>query len=208
MTFVLALIMVAVGSTMALADPLPQPRIDFMVKGDAGQGFTFVYRHHDGKLRIEQKMPGVPPDSAAIVNLATGKAVVSTGGGLAIELSADALPFKLNPGALDGKRTGSANVAGEACDVWEVAVPAARVADTSVAPSKVIYCITRDGIALRAEFARPSDGRPFVMAVSEVARVAQDPKLFEPPAGVPVTKASELIKRLPGGLLGKVLSNH
>lgn len=73
------------------------------------------------------------------------------------------------PASGSWRKVGPAVIAGEACTIWESA-------DTDNHPTD--FCYTDDGLLLGAT----QSGRLVVQAVS-VARVPQDPQLFEPPEG-------------------------
>jgi hypothetical protein len=79
------------------------------------------------------------------------------------------------------KRTGTDNVAGEACAIWEFA------AGEGETPGDA--CVTRDGIPLRVV-----SGGQTVMLAKSIARGPQDPALFAPPAGYEVVDMGECMR--------------
>ncbi|NWG91307.1 MAG: hypothetical protein HXY21_02205 [Parvularculaceae bacterium] len=80
------------------------------------------------------------------------------------------------------QKTGTDEVAGEACAVYEIAAEAQGDAPGSA-------CVTRDGIPLRVV----SGGRTVMLAKS-ISRGAQDPALFAPPAGYEVVDMGECMR--------------
>jgi hypothetical protein len=99
------------------------------------------------------------------------------------DLGAAARAFGVDPAdEARAKRTGTDEVAGEKCAVWEVA-PAT---DAEAAGSA---CIARDGVMLRA-----SSGGQTVMEAKSITRGPQDPALFAPPAGYEIVDMGECMR--------------
>lgn len=200
MYFVLIFLLLASAAVPAKANPLPQPSTDFAVKSKGPEGSSFTYRYHDGKLRVDIKLAGIPMATTGIVDISARKVLALIGApdsAMAVELDLNEAQFGLAPSSLDAKQVGSATVAGEQCDLFEVVAPPAKIAAKSVPPSKTISCITSDGITLRTE-AVSNARHQVVMEAIEITRVPQDPKLFAPPPGTKVMKVPAGM----GGLLG------
>jgi hypothetical protein len=80
------------------------------------------------------------------------------------------------------QKTGTDEVAGEPCAVYEFAAETDKDAAGSA-------CVTRDGIPLRV-----ISGGQTVMLAKSIARGAQDPALFAPPAGYEVVDMGECMR--------------
>jgi hypothetical protein len=80
------------------------------------------------------------------------------------------------------KRTGTDEVAGEKCAVWEIAAEAEGEAAGSA-------CIARDGVPLRM-----TSGGQTVMQAKSITRGPQDPAQFAPPAGYEVVDMGECMR--------------
>jgi hypothetical protein len=202
----LALAIVVLCATPALSDPLPQPRIDFEASSKGPAGTTFFYRHHEGKLRIDVKLPGTQVAATSLVDISGRRVVAMVGpatGGMAVELDLNEAEFGLPPGLLDAKRAGAARVAGEPCNLWEVTHPPPRTTTRAALPSATIACITPDGIPLRTETVT-NNVRQVVMEAITVTRAAQDPSLFIVPPGTKIMKAPAAMQ----GLLGAISGSH
>jgi hypothetical protein len=203
---VLALTIVVLCATPALSEPLPQPRTDFEASSKGPAGTTFVYRHHEGKLRVDMKVPSAQVAATSLVDIAGRKVVAMVGpatSGVAVELDLNEAEFGLLPGLLDAKRVGATTVAGEPCNLWEVTYPPSRSATRAALPSASIACITPDGIPMRTETVTKGTHQ-VVMEAMTVTRVAQDPNLFVVPPGTKIMKAPAAMQ----GLLGAFSGNH
>jgi hypothetical protein len=203
---VLALTIVVLCATPAVSEPLPQPRTDFEASSKGPAGTTFVYRHHDGKLRVDMRVPSAQVAATSLVDISGHKVVAIMGpatSGVAVELDLNEAEFGLPPGLLDAKRIGATSVAGEPCNLWEVTYPPSRSATRAGLPSATIACITPDGIPLRTETVTNST-RQVVMEATTVTRAAQDPNLFVVPPGTKIMKAPAAMQ----GLLGAFSGNH
>jgi hypothetical protein len=203
---VLALTIVVFCATPAISEPLPQPRTDFEASSKGPAGTTFVYRHHEGKLRVDMKVPSAQMAATSLVDISGRKVVAMVGpatSGVAVELDLNEAEFGLLPGLLDAKRVGAATVAGEPCNLWEVTYPPSRSATRAPLPSASIACITPDGIALRTETVT-NGTHQVVMEATTMTRVAQDPNLFVVPRGTKIMKAPAAMQ----GLLGAFSGNH
>ena len=203
---VLALTIVVLCATPAISEPLPQPRTDFEASSKGPAGTTFVYRHHEVKLRVDMTVPGAQMAATSLVDISGRKVVAMVGpatSGVAVELDLNEAEFGLLPGLLDAKRVGAATVAGEPCNLWEVTYPPSRSATRAALPSASIACITPDGIPLRTETII-NGKHQVVMEATAAARVAQDPNLFVVPPGTKIMKAPAAMQ----GLLGAFSGNH
>jgi hypothetical protein len=203
---VLALTIVVLCATPAISEPLPQPRTDFEASSKGPAGTTFVYRHHEGKLRVDMKVPSAQVAATSLVDIAGRKVVAMVGpatSGVAVELDLNEAEFGLLPGLLDAKRVGATTVAGEPCYLWEVTYPPSRSATRAALPSASIACITPDGIPMRTETVTKGTHQ-VVMEAMTVTRVAQDPNLFVVPPGTKIMKAPAAMQ----GLLGAFSGSH
>jgi hypothetical protein len=167
------------GATASQADPLPLPSVDYASKATMTGGITMASRHSNGKLRVEMQVPGMPQGMTAYIDLRAKKGVTVMSmpgmGNMAIEVDlGEGEEYGLAVGR--GTRTGSANVAGETCDLWEV-----ESNRRDVKKAEAIACITSDSIPLRME-ATINGKREVVFEVTELSRARQDPKLLTPPA--------------------------
>jgi hypothetical protein len=79
------------------------------------------------------------------------------------------------------KRTGTDNIAGECCAIWEFAAGEGETPGTA--------CVTRDGIPLRVV-----SGGETVMLAKSINRGAQDPAFFAAPAGYEVVDMGECMR--------------
>lgn len=99
------------------------------------------------------------------------------------DLGAAARAFGVDPAdEARAKKTGTDEVAGEKCAVWEIAAEAEGEAAGSA-------CIARDGIPLRM-----TSGGQTVMQAKSIARGPQDPALFAPPAGYEIVDMGECMR--------------
>src|SRR5215475_10241921 len=60
----------------ARAEPVPLPSVDYMATGTMGNRGTLTVRHHEGKLRTDMLMAGLPIPALVIVDLTTRKALI------------------------------------------------------------------------------------------------------------------------------------
>jgi hypothetical protein len=161
------------------ADPLPIPSTDYATTAKVAGGMTMKSRHSNGKMRVEMTAPGMPGPMTAYIDLRAKKAVTVMNapgmGNVAMESDLGG-GQEYGVAAGQGKRVGSATVAGEACDLWEV-----DSEQKEMKGSKAIACLTSDSIPLRME-ATVNGKRQTVFEVTELSRGPQDPKLFSPPA--------------------------
>lgn len=173
----------------ALADPIPHPKIDYAAKGTLlGRG-TFSVRHHAGTLRMDMAVPGTPGAIAGLINLGNRKVLMQMPGTkMAMEIAfGDDASFGQVAG--DGKMTGTATVAGERCNLWEVA---------ATKGDPVVACITADGIGLRTETVVEGK-RQTVMEVTEFTRAPQEAALFSLPPDTQIIRAPGELRALFGG---------
>ncbi|OFW98986.1 MAG: hypothetical protein A3E78_00625 [Alphaproteobacteria bacterium RIFCSPHIGHO2_12_FULL_63_12] len=96
------------------------------------------------------------------------------------DLGAMAGAFGVDPAAeAIAKRTGTDNVAGLSCAVWEF--------EAAAAPGSA--CVTRDGIVLRV-----ISGGATALEAKSIERGPQDPALFAPPAGYEIVDMGECLR--------------
>lgn len=182
------LLFIACCTLPAAAEPLPQPAVEFMAKGTlAGRG-DLTMRHKEGKLRMDMSVSGAPVSMSGIIDVAARKALMimplATKTAIEIEFGSDA---NLGHMVGDGKMTGSAMVAGEKCNLWEVNAPKAQ--------GPAIVCITADGIGLRTEVLANGQ-RHTIMEITELSRGRQDPELFSLPPDTKIIKPPSNLKDL------------
>jgi len=165
--------------SFAQADPLPIPSVDYSIKATMTGGMTMISRHSNGKLRVDVQPPGMPQPMTSYFDLRTrkGVSVMSVPGmaPMAIEMELD---DKGGHGVATGtgQRVGSATIAGEACDLWQV-----EPTDTEDKTADTVSCVTADGIPLRVE-ATVNGKRETVFEATEISRAPVDAKLMTPPA--------------------------
>ena len=201
---VLALTIVVLCATPAISEPLPQPRTDFEASSKGLAGTTFIYRHHEGKLRVDMKVPSAQMAATSLVDISGRKVVGIVGpptSGIAVELDLNEAAFGLPPGLVDAKRIGAMSVAGEPCNLWEVTHPSSRAPTRTALPSATISCITPDGIPLRTETVT-NGAHQVIMEATTVTRTAQDPNLFVVPPGTKIMKAPAAMQGLLGAFSG------
>ena len=171
----------ALFSVSVQAEPLPMPQVDYAVKAKMIGGMTMTGRHASGKMRMEMTAPGVPIPMTAYIDLKTRKVitVMSMPGMTPMAMEADIGTEEAPPVAIgEGRRVGTATVAGETCDLWQVE------GKSSVEKSlDAVACISNDGIPLRFE-ATMEGKRQMVFEVTEITRGPQDPKAMIPPANL------------------------
>jgi hypothetical protein len=162
----------------ASADPLPLPNVDYASKAKITGGIAISSRHSGGKLRVEMQVPGMPQGMVAYIDLRAKKGVSVMSmpgmGNMAVELDiGDGEQYGVAVGR--GKRVGSATVAGETCELWEI-----EGDRRDIKKAEAVACITADSIPLRME-ANVNGKREVVFEVTEFTRGPQDPKLLAPP---------------------------
>ena len=189
-----------VVSGPAAADPLPTPTVDFALKAKLRDGGSLDLSHAGGKMRMEMLPKASPAMVVGLIDLKTGKIVVMVRSMPKMAVQTDLPPeynFAMLAGAGSGTHVGTAQVAGENCDLWKVETSSATTGPTTA-------CITADGIALRTEV--EIQGKPQVIyEATALTRGPQDPQLFVMPTGVQTIKipkgasAAALPSLLPGG---------
>lgn len=172
------------GTTAAYAEPVPLPTADFQVKAKMMSKGEMTLHHHAGKTRVEMQMPNLP-EIVGIMDLKTRKMLMI---GAIPGMSDMAIEVELGNGANygqaigNGHRVGTATVAGENCELWQM-----DEAKDKKHGGPVTICLSSDHIPLRTEVTM--DGKQnVVMEVTEIKRVPQDPSLFAVPADVHVMK--------------------
>lgn len=177
------------GFASAAAEPLPSPSVDYRARARALQGIELSVAHHAGQLRVEVKSDNLPNPMVSLIDLSKDDMIVlmDLPGMDRIAVEMDLPPgFSYSDPKREGKRTGSSQVLGEACDLWQFR---AKSLDQPVES-----CITADGIALRTTTA--VGGKPMTLfEVLELERAPQAPDDFVLPKGVKP-------RRLPSGIRG------
>jgi hypothetical protein len=186
------------GATSAPAEPVPLPTEDFQVKARMMDKGDITLHHHAGKTRIEMQMPGLP-EITGIMDLKARKMLMM---GAVPGMSNMAIEIKLGDGANygqaigNGHRVGTAMVAGENCELWQM-----DAAKDKKHGGPVTVCLSSDHIPLRTEVTM--DGKPqVVMEATEIKRVPQDPSLFAVPADVHVMKMPKGLGEAIPGMVG------
>src|ERR1044071_4412378 len=152
----------------ARSEPLPLPAIDYQAKAKMIGGGAVTIHHAGGKLRLDIQPPGLPQPITDIVDLPAHKMIMI---GAVPGMNSMAMEIDIGKDASygtvtgNGKRVGSATVAGESCELWEV---------EGKAGGPVTACIARDNIPLKTE-ATIEGKRRTVMEVTELQRTRQDP---------------------------------
>lgn len=172
------------GVTGALAEPVPLPAVDFQAKAKMMNKGEMTIHHAGNMTRVEMQMPGLP-EVVGIMDLGKRKMLMM---GAVPGMSNMAIEIGLGKGAHygqaigNGRRVGTAMVAGESCELWQM-----DEAKDHKHGGQVTVCLASDHIPLRTEVM--NDGKPqVVMEVTEVSRVPQKPSLFEVPDDVQVMK--------------------
>lgn len=169
----------------ASAEPLPMPSIDYSTKATVAGGATMLSRHSKGKLRVEMQVPGMPQPMTSYIDLNAkkGVAVISAPGmpAMAMEIEfGDGEEYGVAVG--QGKRIGTAVVAGEPCNLWQI-----ESSQKEMKEAAAVTCVTADSIPLRME-ATVDGKREVVLEVTELLRGPQDPKLFTLPSNLKVMR--------------------
>ena len=172
------------GLATARAEPIPLPTIDYQAKAKMMGGSAVTIHHSGGKLRMEIQPHGLPQAITGIMDLPAHKMIMI---GAVPGMSNMAMEIDIGKDASygqvvgEGKRVGTATVAGENCELWEVE------SKTGLNGEPVTACISRDNIPLRTE-ATFEGKRRAIMEVTELQRTRQDPALFVLPANIQVMK--------------------
>lgn len=174
------------GMTRAAAEPIPLPTVDFEASAKTMGSGTMTMHHSGDRARVETDMGPMPV--TGIMNLKTRKMYMLMSipglGNTAMEVAIGDANYGQVYG--NGKRVGSDTVAGEPCELWEMA-GAKPGHENAHFGGPVIVCLSRDHIPLRTE-ATVNGKRKKISEVTEVKRVKQDPSLFELPKGVKIMK--------------------
>jgi len=176
----LALVLSSIA-VAALAEPVPLPSVDYMATGNMGSRGMLTVRHHEGKLRTDMLMAGLPIPALILVDLTTRKALIHMPqpgwqGAMEVDLGQAG---GMGPVTGEGTKAGTSTVAGETCDVWQMT--------SRQSGNPLAACITADGIHLLTQVT--IDGAPVtVMEMTAVTRAPQDPGVFELPPGVPIIR--------------------
>ena len=171
------------GLEAARAEPIPLPSVDYQAKAKMMGGSAVTIHHSGGKLRMEIQPHGLPQitgimDMSAHKMIMIGAVPGMNNMAMEIDIGKDASYGQVMG---DGKRVGTATVAGESCELWEVE------SKTGFNGEPVTACISHDNIPLRTE-ATFEGKRRAIMEVTELQRTRQDPALFVLPANLQVMK--------------------
>ncbi len=174
------------GTTRAFAEPVPLPTVDFEIKATMMDSGTMTMHHSGDKARVEADVGPMP--ITGIMDLKTRRMYMLMSipglGNTAMEVGIGDASYGQVYG--NGKRVGSDTVAGEPCELWEMA-GAKPGHENAHFGGPVIVCLSRDHIPLRTE-ATVNGKRKTISQVTEIKRVQQDPSLFVLPKGVKVMK--------------------
>jgi hypothetical protein len=174
------------GVTRAVAEPVPLPTVDFEVTATMMGSGTMTMHHSGDKARVETDVGPMP--LTGIMDLKTRKMYMLMSipgiGKTAMEVSIGDASYGQVYG--NGKRVGSDTVAGEPCELWEMAA-AKPGHENKHFGGPVIVCLSSDHIPLRTE-ATVNGKRKIISEVTEIKRVKQDPSLFVLPKGVNIVK--------------------
>jgi len=186
------------GLAAARAEPIPLPNVDYQAKAKMIGGSAVTIRHSGGKLRMEIQPHGLAQTITGIMDLPAHKMIMigavpgMSNMGMEIDIGKDASYGQV---VGEGKRVGTATVAGESCELWQVD------SKTAFNAEPVTVCLSRDNIPLRTE-ATFEGKRRAVMEVTELQRARQDPALFVLPANIQLIKLPKGV--MPGtGVPGK-----
>lgn len=171
----------AAGAMASRAEPIPLPNTDYSVKAKMVGGMTMTSRHSKGKIRMDMNAPGMPLPMTAYIDLKTRKIItlMSVPGmsNMAVEAN---LGEEETPGVAvgEGRRVGSASVAGEACDLWQI-----EGKSKMEKSANAVVCISHDAIPLQLQ-ATIDGKRETIFEVTEITRGPQDIKALTPPANL------------------------
>ncbi|WP_051357035.1 hypothetical protein [Azorhizobium doebereinerae] len=179
----IAAALAACAAHSAQADPLPTPTGDFALKAKTRDGGTLDLAHSGGRMRLEMLPKAAPAMVVGLLDLRAGKMVVMVPAMPKMAVQMDLPPdFTFASMNGSGTKTGSAEVAGEPCDLWKVDATASQAGT-----GPTVSCITADGIALRTEM--DIKGKTEVLyEVTSLTRGPQDPRQFVLPTGVQTVK--------------------
>jgi hypothetical protein len=172
-----------VGLAAARAEPIPLPNVDYQAKATMMGGSAVTIHHSGGKTRMEIQPRGLP-QITGIMDLSAHKMIMI---GAVPGMSNMAMEIDIGKDASygqvmgEGKRVGTATVAGENCELWEVE------SKVGLSSGPITTCISHDNIPLRTE-ATFEGKRRAVMEVTELQRARQDPALFVLPSNIQLLK--------------------
>jgi hypothetical protein len=181
------------GLAAARAEPIPLPSVDYQAKATMMGGSAVTIHHSGGKMRMEIQPHGLPQitgimDMSAHKMIMIGAVPGMNNMAMEIDIGKDASYGQVMG---DGKRVGTATVAGENCELWEVE------SKTSLNAGPITTCLSRDNIPLRTEATFEGKHRT-VIEVTEVQRARQDPALFVLPANIQLLKLPKGVMPVPG----------
>jgi hypothetical protein len=174
----------ACGLAAARAEPIPLATVDYQAKAKMMGGSAVAIHHSGSKLRMEIQPHGLPATITGILDFSTRKMIMigavpgMNNMAMEVDIGKDASYGQVMG---EGKRVGTATVAGESCELWEVE------SKVGFNGEPVTACLSRDNIPLRTE-ATFEGKRRAIMEVTELQRTRQDPALFVLPANIQIMK--------------------
>jgi hypothetical protein len=174
----------ACGLAAARAEPIPLATIDYQAKAKMMGGSAVTIHHSGSKLRMEIQPHGLPATITGIMDFSTRKMIMigavpgMNNMAMEVDIGKDASYGQVMG---EGKRVGTATVAGESCELWEVE------SKVGFNGEPVTACLSRDNIPLRTEATFEGKHRT-IMEVTELQRTRQDPALFVLPANIQIMK--------------------
>ena len=185
-----AAVCIAFSVTIARAEPVPLPTIDYEANAKISDAAEMLIRHSKGRVRVEFSIPGTNQPIIGIADLNTKKMVMIAKISGLDQINAFEIDFgeDLGLGQVvgEGRRVGTSTAGGEACTLWEI----------TAKTGKATACIGADNILLKTE-AEIAGQQQAVFEVTKVNRRPQNPADFEVPAGVNVVRLPKGLK-IPG----------
>jgi hypothetical protein len=167
----LAAALLAGLSTVAHAEKLPKPTVDFAAEGTITSGkegsSPATMRQSGGRLRLDTQAKGHP--TSLFVDIASHTATVVSermGQKIAMKIDPERAAEAINFLDRDAKRVGEARIAGESCDEFEFETGKNHT---------IRACITHDGISLRA---RDMSRHRVLWEARSVTRAPQNADIF------------------------------
>lgn len=185
-----AAVCIAFSVTIARAEPVPLPTIDYEANAKISDAAEMLIRHSKGRVRVEFSIPGTNQPIIGIADLNTKKMVMIAKIPGLDQINAFEIDFgeDLGLGQVvgEGRRVGTSTAGGESCTLWEI----------TAKTGKATACIGADNILLKTE-AEIAGQQQAVFEVTKVNRRPQNPADFEVPAGVNVVRLPKGLK-IPG----------
>jgi hypothetical protein len=178
-------------ASLARAEPVPLPKIDFKATAKLLNEGTLFIRHSGGRMRIELRMPQFKEPAIGFIDLNRKVMVMILpipgvkNTAMEVEFGDDAIFGQILG---DGQRAGEATVAGERCFIWKIA---------GNDENRAAACLTHDNIALRTQVSIEGKTRT-VFEVTGLKRQRQNPAELEVPADASIVKLPKGMKGIPG----------